>query len=260
MRLTTPSLRGLAFAATLLLGLTPLSVPAAELKVFCTQALTGTFAKLGPQFERETGTKLVMTYGATAGLIERVAKGETFDVAVLTKPAMDDLVKQGKVAARASVDVARAGIGVAMRPGARRPDLSSTEAFKTTMLNANSVTYTDPAGGGGSGVYAGELMKRLGIVEQMMPKTKLAAAGTSSARFVASGEAEFAIQTISELVLAAGIEVAGPLPPELQMYTVMSAGIGATAADAAAARRLIDYLASSALAPVLRDAGLEPAN
>jgi molybdate transport system substrate-binding protein len=200
-----------------------------------------------------------MTYGATAGLIERVAKGETFDVAVLTKPAMDDLVKQGKVAAQGSVDVARAGIGVAMRPGAPRPDLSSTEAFKKTMLNAKSVAYTDPAGGGGSGVYAGELVKRLGIADEMKPKTRLAPAGTSSARLVASGEAEFAIQTISELVLATGIEVAGPLPPELQMYTVMSAGIGATASDKVAAQRLVDTLASPALAPVLRNAGLEPA-
>lgn len=258
MPMIASSIRNIAAAATLSLALAT-SAGAAELKVFCTQALTGTFARLGPQFERDTGNKLVMTYGATGQLMGRIAKGEAFDVAILTTSAVDELAKQGKVVAQGRTGVARAGIGVAMRPGAARPDLGSAEAFKKIMLGAKAVTYTDPAGGGASGVYAGELMKRLGIAEQMQAKTRLAPAGTSSAALVVSGDAEYAIQMISELVLVAGVEVAGPLPPDLQSYTDMAAGVGAAASDAAAAQRLVQFLVSPAAAPVLKASGLEPA-
>jgi molybdate transport system substrate-binding protein len=215
-------------------------------------------AKLGPQFERETGSKLVMTYGATAGLMSRIKNGEAFDVVIVTNPALESLAKQGKVSDQSRTDIARSGIGVAIRRGGARPQIGTVEAFKKSMLAAKSVAYTDPAGGGASGIYAAELMKRLGIAEQMSPKTKLAPAGTSSGLLVAKGEAELAIQMISELMPVQGVEIAGPLPSELQSFTVMSAGVSASAADAATAKRLVQFLSSPSAAPVLREAGLEP--
>jgi molybdate transport system substrate-binding protein len=229
-----------------------------EIKVFCTQAFTGVMAKLGPQFERETGNKLVFTYGATGGLVARVNNGEAFDVIIGTKSAVENLAKAGKVVDQGRTDIALAGIGVAVRRGAPKPDLSSVDAFKRALLNAKSIAYTNPADGGASGIYIAELIKKLGMADQLAPKTKLAKGGTSSGTLVASGDAEIAMQMISELIPVPGVEIAGPLPAEIQSFTVMSVGMSAGAADQSAAKRLIVFLSSPAVAPVLREKGLEP--
>jgi molybdate transport system substrate-binding protein len=229
-----------------------------EIKVFCTQALKGVMANVGPQFERETGNKLVITYGATGGLVNQVNKGEAFDVIIVVKPALENLAKQGKVVEQSRTDVARAGVGVAIRRGAARPDISTVEAFKRTLLNAKSISYTNPAEGGTSGIYIAEVIKKLGLAEQLAPKTKLAPGGTSSGTIVAAGDAELAMQMISELVPVPGVEILGPLPAEIQSYSVLSAGVSPGAADQSAAKRLIAFLSSPAVAPVLRERGLEP--
>ena len=254
-----PSLRRIIIGLCLI-GIVTLSSAAfgAEIRVFCTFGLQRAITQLAPQFERETGNKLIMTFGPTGGVAARAKNGEPFDVVIVSKAAMADLVKLGKVVEQGRTDVARVGISVAIRRGGSRPDISSVESFKAALLAAKSISYTNPVDGGFSGVYFAELIKRLGIAEKLAPKTKLAPGGTSSGALVASGEAEIVIQTTSDLLTTSGIDIVGPLPAEIQNYTVISAGIGAKAADPAAAKRLILLLSSPAAYPVLRETGLEP--
>ena len=188
----------------------------------------------------------------------RVKNGEPFDVVIVSETALADLVKRGKVVEPGRTDLARVGISVAIRRGNPRPDISSVESFKAALLAAKSISYTNPVDGGFSGVYLAKLFQRLGIAEKLAPKTRLARGGTSSGVLVASGEAEMAIQTTSDLLPTPGIEIVGPLPAEIQSFTVISAGIGAGAVDPAAAKQLILLLASPAVYPVLRETGLEP--
>lgn len=253
------SMRG-AWIALLLLNsvVLPSHAFGSDIKIFCTQGLTGVMTKLGPQFERESGNKLIVTYGPTGGLVARVNRGEVFDVAIVSNTALAELAKQGKVVDQSRTDIARAGIGVAIRKGATRPDISSVEAFKKALLNAKSIAYTNPADGGLSGVYTAELIKKLGITEEVAPKTKLARGGTSSGLLVASGKAEMAIQMTSDLIPVPGIEVVGPLPAAIQNYSVLSAGVSASAAEPMAAKRLIIFLTSPVVTPALRETGLEP--
>jgi len=230
----------------------------AEVRVFCTFGLQEAITQLKPQFERQTGDKLILTFGPTGGVAARVKNGEPFDVVIVSETALADLVKLGKVVEQGRTDVARVGISVAIRRGATRPDVSSVESFKAALLAAKSISYTNPVDGGFSGVYMAELLKRLGIAEKLAHKTNLARGGTSSGVIVASGEAEIAIQTTSDLFPTPGIEIVGPLPAEIQHFTVISAGIGAGATDPAAAKRLIVLLSSPTVYPVLRETGLEP--
>jgi molybdate transport system substrate-binding protein len=233
------------------------NTPSSEITMMCTLALKGAMAKLGPQYEHETGDKLLITYGSTRGLLDRINKREAVDVVIVTKTALADLLKQGKVEELGHTDVAQSGIGVAIRRGGTRPDISTLDAFKRSLLAAKSVASTNPADGGASGIYFGKLIERLGIAEQLGPKIKFAPGGTSSGLLVASGEAEIAVQMMSELVSIPGSEVVGPLPAELQSFSVFSAGVSSSPADQAAARRLILFLTSPAVAPTLRESGLE---
>lgn len=231
---------------------------ASEIKVFCTQGLTGVITKLRPQLERETGDRLVITLGATGGLVTRVNNGEAFDVIIISNTALENLAKQGKVVDQGRTDLARAGIAVAIRRGAARPDISSVESFKRALLAAKSIAYTNPADGGVSGVYVAQLIKKLGLTEQLAPKIRLARGGTSSGVLVASGEAEIAIQMASDLIPVPGVEVVGPLPAEIQSFAVLSAGVSTGSADRAAAKQFILLLSSPTVYPVLRETGLEP--
>jgi len=230
----------------------------ADIRVFCTFGVQGAITKLAPQFERETGDKLIMTFGSTGGVATRAKNGEPFDVIIVSSSAMADLIKLGKVVEQGRTDIGRVGISVAIRRGGSRPDISSVESFKAALLAAKYISYTNPVDGGFSGVYFAELVKRLGIAEQLAPKTKLARGGTSSGVLAASGEVDFAIQTTSDLVPTPGIEIVGPLPAAIQNFTVLTAGISAKATDPAAAKRLIAQLASPAVYPVFRETGLEP--
>ncbi len=230
----------------------------AEIRVFWTFGLQRAITQLKPQFERQTGNKLILTFGPTGGVAARVKNGELFDVVIVSKTAMAGLVKVGKVVEQSRKDIARVGISVAIRRGAARPDLSSVESFKAALLAAKSISYTNPADGGFSGVYFAELVKRLGIAEKLAPKTKLARGGTSSGALVTSGEAEIAIQTTSDLLTTSAIEIVGPLPAAIQNFTVLSVGISTGAADPAAAKQLILLLSSPTVYPALQETGLEP--
>ncbi len=249
---------GVAIAtAVLILALSSVSF-ASDIRVMCTTAFKGTLEKVRPQYERESGDKLLITYDATAGLLNRVNKGEPFDVFIAVTQAVGDLAKAGKVVDSSRVDVARSGIGIAVRQGAPKPDLRTVEALKKSLLAAKAITYTDPAYGGASSVYFAELVKKMGIAEQLLPKTKLALGGTSSAVLVVSGQADLAVQMISELIATPGVEIAGPLPAEVQKYAVVNAAIAKPAADSKPAQNLLIFLSSPKMAPALREAGLEP--
>jgi molybdate transport system substrate-binding protein len=231
---------------------------AAEIKVLSTVALKAALdEELLPQFAKAGENKVVIKYGAAAALKQQIEGGETFDVAILTPAAVDDLIKQGKIVTGSRTNVARTGVGVAIRQGAAKPDIGTVDAFKRTLLDAKSIAYGDPALGGASSIYFAGVLQRLGIAEAVKGKTKLTAAG-ESAQPVAAGEAELGIGQISEIVPVRGAELLGPFPGELQVYTAFTAGTAPNAKDAAAANALIKFLTTPAAAQILKKRGLEP--
>ena len=229
----------------------PVAAEAAEVTLLISNALKTVFEELAPRFEKATGHKLAITYGSTNPLKARIEKGEAFDLTILGEAAIDDLVKQGKLVAATRAVVARSGLGLAIRKGAPKPDVGTTETFKRTLLNAKSIAYLE---GGLTGTYLNVLFQRLGIAESMQSKYK----NTRGAEAVANGEVELGVTQISEILYQSGAELAGPLPPEIQNYTNFVTAVGAGARQADAARALLKYLASPDAARVMRANGLEP--
>jgi molybdate transport system substrate-binding protein len=232
---------------------------AAEVKVMTSGGLLAALQGLAPEFERTTGNKVVLivgpSMGNTPGAIPiRIQRGEPVDVVVMVDYALGDLIKHGVVNADGSIGLARSGIGMAVRAGAPKPDISSAAAFKRTLLQAKSIAYSDSA----SGVYLStELFKRLGIADQVKNKCRMIPAEPVGA-VVARGEAEIGFQQISELLPIPGITLVGPLPPEIQKFTVFSAGVATNAKEPEAAKAFIRFLASPAAAPVITKSGMEP--
>jgi molybdate transport system substrate-binding protein len=229
---------------------------AAEIKVLSSNALKTALEELGPRFEKATEHKLVFTFRAAAELKGDIEKGAAVDLAILTKGAIDDLIKQGKLAG-AGVDVVRSGIGLAVRKGAPKPDISSTEAFKRTLLATKSIGYVEQ---GATGIYLKGLFERLGLADELKPKIKALPSTNPAAHAVANGEAEIGMTQISEILPYPGADLVGPLPPEVQLHTVFSAGIGASAVQADAAKALIAFLTAAEAGVVIKAKGLEPAN
>jgi molybdate transport system substrate-binding protein len=240
-----------AAAIALAMMLAPAAAEAAEIKFLCSNALKAVMEELAPRFEKATGHKLAITYGSTNPLKARIEKGEPFDLTILGETAIDELVKQGKLVAAARVVVARSVLGVAIRKGATKPDIGTTEAFKRTLLNAKSIAYLED---GLTGTYLKVLFQRLGITENIQSKHKSA----RGAEAVANGEVELGVTQISEILHETGAELAGPLPPEIQNYTNFLSAVGAGARQADAARALLKYLASPDAARVMKANGLEP--
>jgi molybdate transport system substrate-binding protein len=229
---------------------------AADIKVLTAGAMRGVLAELLPQFEMDTGHKVSLD-NATAGMLaQRIEAGEAFDVAVITPKAIDGLIGKGRFAAGSRVDVAKVGIGVAVKAGAPLPDIATVEGFRRTLLAARSVAYIDPKAGGSSGIYFDGLLDRLGIAGEVRPKARLKQGGYV-AELVASGEAEVAVHQISEIVPVNGVVLVGPLPAEVQNFTTYTAAIGANARDAAAAKALVERLAGPAAGPILKMKGME---
>jgi molybdate transport system substrate-binding protein len=250
------NLRG-SVAATILLFVS--TACGAEIKVMTSGAFTAAYLQLVPEFERTTHGKVVTAYGASMGgapdsIPSRLERGEPVDIVILAGPALDDLIKQGKVMAGSRVDLARSSIGMAVRAGATKPDIGSLDALKRTLLQAKSIAYSDSA----SGVYLSkELFERLGIADQIAGKCK-GIAGEPVGAVVARGDAEIGFQQISELLPVKGITYVGPLPPGAQKVTMFSAGVAVSAKEPDAARALIKFLASQAAASVVAKSGLEP--
>jgi molybdate transport system substrate-binding protein len=218
------TLRLLAFSLALLAGLSAGVATAAEIKVLSAGAMRAVLQQLAPAFEQSSGHKLVIEY-ATAGKVdEKVAADEPIDVAILTKPRADKLVRSAKLVGGTTTELARVPIGLAVKKGAPHPDISSVEAVKRTLLNAKSIAYVDPASGGTSGVFLAQALEKPGIAAELKPKLHLVspAAGQSSPRVgevVARGEAEIGMQPISELMEVEGIDVVGPLRPNCKALT-----------------------------------------
>ena len=237
-------------AVGLAVMLAPKPATAAEVTALISNALASVMAELTPQFEKVSGHKLKVTLGPTNPLKAQIEKGAAFDLTVLGSGAIDDLIKQGKLTSRA--DIARSGMGVAYRQGAPKPDIGTTEAFKQTLLNAKSVGYTPD---GLSGTHLQVVFQRLGITDAMKPKAR----NGRGAELVSSGEAEIGITQVSEILGVPRVELAGPLPPEVQQYTVFPAAISSSAKQRDAANALLKFLASPEAARVLKAKGLEPA-
>lgn len=193
------------------------------------------------------------TVGATA---KRIEGGAAFDVAVLTPAAIDELAGKGFIVQGSRTALARIGVGVMIKAGAAKPDVSTVDAFKRALIAAKSVAYIDPASGGSSGIYVARLLERLGIADEIKPKAKLKRGGYV-ADLVVSGDAEIGIHQISEILPVSGVTLVGPLPAEIQNYTVYAAGVGAKATSPDGANALIKFLAGPALAPVLKSKGMD---
>jgi molybdate transport system substrate-binding protein len=230
---------------------------AVEFKVLATVALTPALDELALQFERETGNKLTIGYSLVADIRKRILEGEAADVIVLSRPVMDELQKQEKLAPAGIENVVGASTVVAVRAGAPKPDIGSVESFKRVLLAAKSIVYADPAKGGLSGVYFARVLDRLGIAEQMKPKTILVL-GAQAGEVVAKGDAEIGVAQSSEILPVAGAQLVGPLPGEFANVTVFSARIGADTKAPGMAKSLIRFLKSPAAAAVFKSKGLEP--
>ncbi len=244
---------------TAILGIAPLlamaSIRAAEIKVLASNGVKEALNELAPAFERATKHKLAISYGLAAALKRQIEGGERFDLAILPAAGLNDLAKQGKVDARARAAIARSGVGIGIKKGARRPDIRTPRALKRTLLSAESITWAKE---GQSGIYFASLLQRIGIAEQMRPKIVPAASGAEVGKLVASGKVQLGVILVNELMAAPGVEVLGPLPPELQNYTVFHAGVGVGSKDSSAAKALIKFLTTPAAGAVFKAKGQEP--
>jgi molybdate transport system substrate-binding protein len=257
MRLSR-NFRALALGFTGLLLLVG-TASAAEVRVMISGGLTAAYNALVPEFERATGHKVVTAYGPSMGatvnaIPVRLERGEPADVLIMVGYALDDLADKGKVVADSRVDLVKSPIGVAVKSGAPKPDISSAETLKRALQAAKTIAYSDSA----SGVYVStEMFAKLGIADEMKDKARKIPA-TPVGEIVARGEAEIGFQQISELRPVSGIDIVGPLPDELQKITVFSAGIASVSKEPEAGKALIQFLASPAARPTIVNSGMEP--
>jgi molybdate transport system substrate-binding protein len=226
---------------------------AANIKVLGTHAVMAVMSDLAPAFERQSGHTLAVSYDPSALLRQRIESGEDFDVAVMTRAALDELAVQGRIIS-SCVDIGRSGLGLSVAKGSRKPDIGTVDGFKRALLAAKSVVRSRD---GASGAYFATLIERLGIADAMRDKTVLGGSGRV-AELVARGEAEMAVQQISELLPVAGAQYAGPFPDELQLYTVFSASVAASSARGNAAKAFIASLVAPEAAALFKTNGLEP--
>ncbi len=232
---------------------------AAEVRVMISGGLTAAFKVLAPEFERQTGNKVLIAYGPSMGttvnaIPVRLDRGEPADVLIMVGYALDDLAKRGKVIADTKVDLVRSPIGLAVKAGAPKPDIGTADAVKRALLDAKSIAYSDSS----SGVYiSSEMFAKLGIADAVKGKARMIPA-TPVGEIVAKGEAEIGMQQISELKPVSGIDIVGTLPDALQMITVYSAGVAAVSKEPDAGKALIKFLASPAARAEIVKSGLNP--
>ena len=227
-----------------------------EVKVLCAGAVRSVVSELTGPFQAETGHSVSLSFGTVGVNRQKLMSGEPADVVILTDVAIDEVIAAGAVVAGSRADIARTGMGLAVREGAPRPDISTSEAFKQTLLAAKSLVYVDPAQGATSGIHFAGVLKRLGIADTLKAKTQLVAGGYPAEK-VASGEAEIVVHQISEIVPVKGVVLVGPLPGDLQKVTVYSAGLASRSASPAAGRAFIVFLTRPAFRPKFAAAGLD---
>jgi molybdate transport system substrate-binding protein len=222
-------------------------------RVLSTLALKGAVCSLAGQYQAAGGARIDADFAPTLGLLDRLRKGEAADVVILTREGLDDLAGQGTVVAESCVDLARSFVGIAVKAGADHPDIATEPALRATLLGAR-VAYSRI---GASGIFFAQLIERLGIASEINARARVIPSGFT-AELLLSGEADLAVQQLSELKQVAGTEVVGPIPRELQIPAVFSAGRLAASNRAAQSDALLKFLASLQVAPVLRESGLEP--
>ncbi len=227
---------------------------AAEIRVLSSNAIKEAYLELVPRFEKATEHKVATTWAPTVDIMRRMAAGETFDLVIMSAEGIDRLTKDGKLVSGSRVDLVKSGIGIAVRQGATKPDVSSSEAVKKALLAAKSIGYST----GPSGVYLGKLFERLGVADEIKQKVKVVTPGVPVGTMVASGEAEIGFQQISELLPVAGIAYLGPLPTDIQHTTVFAGALHTGATHTEAAKALVKFLTAPAAVPVIKAKGLEP--
>lgn len=226
---------------------------AVELKVLCSNTAHALLSALVPLFERASGHRVALEYASASIVAERIRQGETADATVLAGPVMDKALTTGAIARASLTAIARCGIGVAVRTGTHHPDIGTVDAFKRALAAAQSVAYTEA---GVSGIYFAGLIERLGMAAEIKAKARTRRGGLI-AELVANGEAEIAVQQIPELIPVKGIDIVGPLPPELQNITLISAGVFVNAQQPAAAADFLKFLTTPDTADVYRANGFE---
>lgn len=246
----------LLFAGALVLLVTQTAaVQAADVKFFAGGGFKAAAEALAPGFEQAGGHKLAFTFDSEGGFAKRIKAGESFDVLLIGPGLVDPLIKDGNIVAATRADVARAGLGLAVKAGAPKPDISSVDNFKRALLAAKSVAFV---GDGHSGEYFRGMIDHMGIADQM--KSKLKPLGTSNlTKAVASGEADFAVWVIPGLLADRGVDVAGPIPTELQDYVALTAGLSTAAKEAEPGKALVKYLTSDAAKATMKSKGWQPA-
>ncbi|SDI75355.1 molybdate transport system substrate-binding protein [Bradyrhizobium sp. Rc2d] len=225
-----------------------------NIRMLSTLGLMGAMRSLSSAYEAATGVRIDADFAPTQALLKRLRDGEAADLVILTREGLDAVIGEGRVVADSAADLARSYVGIAVRAGQAHPDIADEAALRATLLAARSVTYSRL---GASGIYFAQLIQRLGIAAEINAKATIVQQGFTAERLV-NGEADLAVQQISELKQVGGIEVVGPIPHDLQTPAVFSAGRMANATHAEAADRLLRYLASQEVVPVLRQSGLEP--
>jgi molybdate transport system substrate-binding protein len=251
-------MRTLAIAAALL---TASGVArAAEINAFVSTAIKAATDEIIPPFERSSGHVIRASYAPSGALIPRFERGEPVDIFLTDSTALDELIKRGRIV-DPRVDLVRTGIGICVRKGAPKPDVSSPDALKRALLAAKCIGHASPAGGSITAAHIQSVFERLGIAAEVTPKVKLAAGGPNArvSVLVSSGEAEIGLQQASELMSNPGVEVIGMLPAELQQITLYSAGVTASAREPAAANALVKVLTAASATPIYKAKGLDPA-
>src|SRR5438128_3625724 len=244
----------IALAATAI----PVLSGAAEIKGLSTIALQSVAEELLPQFEKASGHKVSIAFGLGVAMVKRIQEGEAADFLLAPRSAIDGLLKGGKLASGCDVTLVRSSVGVAVRKGAPKPDISTPDALKRTLLAARAISYSNPAYGGASGVHFAKVLERLGIADEMKSKTRFPPEGGFTAHLLAAGEVDLAVQQIGELISTPGVELLGPLPGELQSVTTFAAAIPLSASQPDAARALIRYLQSPEAMALIKAKGLDP--
>jgi molybdate transport system substrate-binding protein len=245
------SLRLAIAAAVIVLGAT--DGRAEEIRVLSSVGIKAVIDVLGPQFERATKHTVTTTFDLAGVLKTRIEGGEPFDVAILTAPLVDELISKGKIGSASRTEVARVGLGLMIRAGAPKPDVSTVEAFRKTLVGAKSITYVTS---GASGVAFLATIEKMGIADAIKAKAKPAANGEQVNANILTGASDLAVLPISEILPVKGAEVGGVFPSAVQTYVVMTAGVN-TATRSAVAREFIAYLMLAPNSAVVRDKGME---
>jgi molybdate transport system substrate-binding protein len=244
----------LSAASFLLFGL-GISAQTAELHVMVSDGMKTVVEEMTPRIEHSLGRKLAAQFNSSKNLRDKIQAGEPFDAAILTSDVLDELIKQGKISADNRAEISRTGMGMGVRAGAAKPDISSTEALKRTLLTAKSISF-NPTGASAAHTY--DMFARLGITNAVKPKLVLDAEAGRPQMNVADGKAELVISLIPEIKFFPGVDLVGPIPPDFQSYINFAAGVATNAHDADAAKSLIQFITGPKVAPVLKAKGMEP--